>query len=121
MNENNTETAPKMSYDSSRSVISSARALRLGMPYLSGKAVFYAGDTVIGCEFAKDEAHAKSMLNTVQRAHASASISVVFVEPRVSPKELRGSTGRPKPYTPAKDKASKGGKKGKDQDAKKAA
>lgn len=105
-----TDNAPKMSYDSSRAVISTARALRLTMPRLDNKAVFFAGDTVIGCEFARNEEHALILLNSLQKKHPKVTLGFLFMAARPTSKELRGSTGRAKPYSPPKDKTAKGGK-----------
>lgn len=110
MSTDTNDNAPKTSYDSSTAVVSTAHALRLGMPRLGRKVVFLAGDTVIGCEYAKTEDHGKELLSSLQKKHPSAKLSMTMVEARPSSRELRGSTGRPKPYTPAKDKSAKAGK-----------
>jgi hypothetical protein len=107
----NTENTQKMSFDSSTAVVSTSHALRLGMPTgLRQKVVFLSGDTVLGCEFTKNKDHAQELLAQAQKKLGSAKLSMIIVEPRVTPRALRGSNGRPKPYTPAKDKNAKAAK-----------
>lgn len=110
----NTENSQKMSYDSRTAVVSTSHALRLGMPKgLGKKVVFFAGEldnTILGCEFVKNEDHAKELLAHAQKKHGSAKLTSMIVEPRVTPRALRGSNGRPKPYNPTQDKSAKAGK-----------
>jgi hypothetical protein len=76
------------------------------MPKLGPKAIFSVEDTVLDCEFVKNEAHARERLAAHQKT-AGGNVALLFVEPRVSSRILRGSNGRPKSYSGKKDKTVK--------------